>query len=209
MPSGTTRRRNHQMRTFHLHAGTYKLVFVTLDCFGKMTGISSEYVSVPAPNHDLVVLGQYFKAVNNKRGVRQDLEILCKFVRDILFYAMIHDIRASENPDKDIMGEKGKACTIFVQLFLEDKGKLSNSELFGCTDQEREHYLRFLWREGLTTKSQYNSRRALSNEKSAVYAGISEAFKSKWWQERIFSPEMYSEMLIKEIRLMFLHVLQN
>jgi hypothetical protein len=44
--------------------------------------------------------------------------------------------------------------------------------------EEKEHYLKFLWREGLQTKGRYNIRKALSNEKSAVYAGISESFKS-------------------------------
>jgi hypothetical protein len=78
------------------------------------------------------------------------------------------------------MGENGKACKIYVLVFLRDKDKISNSELLESTLEEKEHYLKFLWREGLQTKGKYNIRKALSNEKSAVYAGISESFKSKW-----------------------------
>lgn len=130
---------------------------------------------------------KYFRAVNNKHGLRQDMEALCKFVRETLFYAMIHDTRGSGvNPVDEIMGENGKACQIFIHVFLGDKQKISNIELIESTREEKEHYLKFLWREGLQTKGKYNIRKALSNEKSAVYAGISESFKSKltskvWW----------------------------
>mgnify|MGYP001811220841 CR=1 FL=1 len=123
---------------------------------------------------------KYFKAVNNKHGVRQDMEALCKFVRETLFYAMIHDVRGSgTNPNDEIMGENGKASKIFIQIFLRDKEKISNVELVESTPEEKEQYLKFLWKEGLRTKGRYNIRRALSNEKSAVYAGICESFKSK------------------------------
>jgi hypothetical protein len=123
---------------------------------------------------------KYFKAVNNRHGVRNDLEALCKFVRETLFYAMIHEARgAGKNPNDEIMGENGKACMIFIHVFMRDKEKISNVELVDSTTQEKEHYLKFLWKEGLQTKGRYNIRKALSNEKSAVYAGIAESFKSK------------------------------
>ena len=126
-------------------------------------------------------LQKYLKAMNNKHGVRLDMEALCKFVRETLFYALIHDARGSgTNPNDEVMGENGKACKIFVLVFLRDKDQISNSELLESTPEEKEHYLKFLWREGLQTKGRFNIRKALSNEKSAVYAGISESFKSKW-----------------------------
>ena len=118
--------------------------------------------------------------MNNKNGVRHDMEVLCKIVRETLFYAMIHDARGSgANPNDEIMGENGKACQIFVHVFLREHEKISNVELIKCTPEEKEQYLKFLWREGLKAKGKYNIRKALSNEKSAVYAGISECFKSK------------------------------
>ena len=98
-------------------------------------------------------LSKYFTAVNNKHGVRHDLEALCKFVRETLFYALIHDVRGSgAHPNDEIMGENGKACQIFIHVFLRDKDKISNTELLDSTREEREHYLKFLWREGLQKK---------------------------------------------------------
>jgi len=76
-------------------------------------------------------------------------------------------------------GESGKACQIFTHVFLRDKDKISNIELVDSTQEEKNQYLKYLWKEGLQTKGKYNVRKALSNEKSAVYAGISETFKSK------------------------------
>lgn len=121
-----------------------------------------------------------FKAMNNRHGVRHDMEALCKFVRETLFYAMIHDARGSgANPNDEIMGENGKACQIFIHVFLRDKERISNVELIESTPDDKKQYLKFLWKEGLQAKGKYNIRKALSNEKSAVYAGISECFKSK------------------------------
>ena len=94
---------------------------------------------------------------------------------------MIHDARGSgANPNDEVMGENGKACQIFIHVFLRDKEKISNVEMIDGTANEKEQYLKFLWKEGLKAKWKYNIRKALSNEKSAVYAGISECFKSKW-----------------------------
>ena len=143
---------------------------------------------------------KYFKAINNKHGVRQDMETLCKFVRETLFYAMIHDVRASgTNPNDEIMGENGKASKIFIHVFLLDKEKISNVELVDCMREEKEQYLKFLWKEGLRNKGRYNIRRALSNEKSAVYAGICESFKSKWdkHQSHMFIAMPHSSLLQK------------
>jgi len=123
---------------------------------------------------------KWYKAISNKHGVRQDMEALCKFVRETLFYALIHDARGSgANPNDEVMGENGKACQIFIHVFLQDKDKISNVEMLNGTEEEKRQYLKFLWKEGLKAKGKYNIRKALSNEKSAVYAGISECFKSK------------------------------
>jgi hypothetical protein len=78
------------------------------------------------------------------------------------------------------MGENGKACQVFIHVFLKDKDKISNVELVNSNREEKSQYLKFLWKEGLRAKAKYNIRKALSVEKSAVYAGISESFKSKF-----------------------------
>lgn len=147
-----------------------------------MTGQPRQHLDNNVPRDSS--LCKYVMAMNNRNGVRNDLEALCKFVRETLFYALIHDARGSgTNPNDEVMGENGKVCQIFVHVFLRDKDKISNIELLDSTLEEREQYLKFLWREGLQTKGRYNIRKALSNEKSAVYAGISESFKSKWTSE--------------------------
>jgi len=127
---------------------------------------------------------KYFRAINNKNGVRKDMEAMCKFVRETLFYALIHDARgAGTNPDDEVLKEEGKACNSFVKAFKTVKDKITNTEitnteLIGASTAEQEHYLKYLWKEGLKTKkAKYNIRRAFSSEKSAVYAGISESFK--------------------------------
>jgi hypothetical protein len=113
------------------------------------------------------------------------MDAMCKFVRETLFYAMIHDTNGSgANTSTDIMGENGKACQVFIHVFLRDKDKISNVELIQSTQEEKSQYLKFLWKEGLQSKGKYNVRRALSTEKSAVYAGISESFKSKSQADR-------------------------
>ena len=160
--------------------GDLFLVFVSNSFFATaMTGQPLLQVDTNVPRESS--LCKYVAAMNNRNGVRHDLETLCKFVRGTLFYALIHDARGSAtNPNDEVMGENGKACQIFVHIFLRDKDKISNVGLLDGTLEEREHYLKFLWREGLQAKGKYNIRKALSSEKSAVYAGISESFKSKW-----------------------------
>lgn len=93
---------------------------------------------------------------------------------------MIHDVHdTGPNTQDEIMGENGKACQIFIHVFLRDKERISNLELAESSQEEKKQYLKFLWKEGLQSKGRYNIRKALSNEKSAVYAGIAESFKSK------------------------------
>ncbi|MFM8622595.1 MAG: hypothetical protein ACKOB3_04365 [Holophagaceae bacterium] len=131
-----------------------------------------------APNE--FIHTKYFRAIHNKHGKDIDMENMCKFVRDFIFYAFIHDARgAGTNPEDEIMKENGDACNIFVSVFSKDVNKISNVKLFDSTIEEREHYLRYLWKEGLQSKEKHNTRRALSNERSAVYAAIAESFKSK------------------------------
>ena len=74
-------------------------------------------------------------------------------------------------------------CQEFIESYfdVDHKEIILNPCLQNATDEEIRAYLKWLWKEGLkpTTKGKGNIRRDLSNEKSAVYAAISEAFKSK------------------------------
>ena len=164
------------------HSGTKteeRTNIINSHCYFAMTA-PLEPANQNAPPRELSN-NKYFRAINNKHGLRQDMEAMCKFVRETLFYAMIHDTNGSgTNANNDIMGENGKACQVFIHVFSKDKDKISNVELAESNQEEKSQYLKFLWKEGLRAKAKYNIRKSLSNEKSAVYAGISESFKSKW-----------------------------
>jgi hypothetical protein len=49
-----------------------------------------------------------------------------------------------------------------------------------ATKEEMIVYLKDLWTTALNTKGRGNIRRELSSEKSAVYAALNEAFRSKY-----------------------------
>ena len=118
-------------------------------------------------------------AYKNKHGVGLDLDNCGKFVRDTLFYAIIHDTKGEEGSPSDIMGVKGKACAMYVYAFMKNPKKILNNELLHADNSEREEYLKWIWNEGLKRRGKGNIRKELSHEKSAVYSMVSETFKSK------------------------------
>jgi len=133
-------------------------------------------------HHQELTKTKYWRAITNKHGLRNDMEGMCKFVRETLFYALIHDARGpGSDPEIEVVKEDGVACKSFVKTFMTYRNKITNVELVGSSATEQEQYLKYLWKEGLNPKKhEWNIRKALSNEKSAVYSGISESFKSKW-----------------------------
>jgi hypothetical protein len=100
---------------------------------------------------------RFVQAIQNEVGVAADMRMLSKFVREQIFYVFVHDFD------------------------VDHRETVVNPCLQNATDEEIRAYLKWLWKEGLkpTRKGKGNIRRDLSNEKSAVYAAISEAFKSK------------------------------
>jgi len=122
----------------------------------------------------------YLKAKQNEIGVESNLLTLCKWVREELFYILIHDLK-SENDST--MSEEGTICNTFVQRFmkLENRASIVNPDIHGAPDTEMKAYLKYLWSKGLSneTKGKMSIRKNLSMEKTAVYAAINDAFKSK------------------------------
>jgi hypothetical protein len=57
--------------------------------------------------------------------------------------------------------------------------KVTNVHMKKATNDEMTVYLKDLWTAALNTKGRGNIRRELSSEKSAVYAALNEAFRSK------------------------------
>lgn len=123
-------------------------------------------------------VNRYLNAQNYTLGVKADMKTLSKFVREELFYVFVHDFK---NDDDDCLA---LACEEFVEYCLEpdNKKSISNPHIQTATPVEFKAYLRFLWKEGLKTnlKGRGNIRKDLSHEKSAVYASIADAFKSKY-----------------------------
>jgi hypothetical protein len=126
------------------------------------------------------------EALASQPGIDRDIRVLSKFIRGILFYHVVHDLK---NENDDVLSEKGKLGIHFVKYFLKEANKteITNGNIIGATEKETELYLKFLWNKGLNMKGRGNIRRELSNEKSAVYAAISDAFKSKFETRNYYS----------------------
>ena len=123
-------------------------------------------------------VNRYLNAQNYTLGVKADMKTLSKFVREELFYVFVHDFN---NEDDDCLA---LACEEFVEYCLEPDNKKSITipHIQTATPVEFKVSLQFLWKEGSKTnlKGRGNIRKDLSHEKSAVYASIADAFKSKY-----------------------------
>lgn len=124
---------------------------------------------------------RFVQAIQHEVGVASDMQTLSKFVREQIFYVFVHDFKDDKD---DCLSSEGEVCQEFIESYfdVDHKESILNPCLQDATDEERRAYLKWLWKEGLkpTTRGRGNIRRDLSNEKSAVYASISEAFKSEW-----------------------------
>jgi hypothetical protein len=111
--------------------------------------------------------GEVLSAIQNENGVANDLATLCKWVREDLFYVVIHALKIKND---QTMSEGGNLCTSFVKCVLErENGSyIVNADIHGALDDEMKAYL----------KQQRNERK-LSMEKTAVYAAVNDAFSSK------------------------------
>jgi hypothetical protein len=123
---------------------------------------------------------RFVQAIQHEMGVAADMRTLSKFVREQIFYVFVHDFKDDKD---DCLSADGEVCQEFIESYfdVDHNESILNPCLENATDEEIKAYLKWLWKEGLkaTTKGKGNIRRDLSNEKSAVYAAISEAFKSK------------------------------
>lgn len=124
---------------------------------------------------------RFVQAIQHEVGVASDMRALSKFVREQIFYVFVHDFKDDKD---DCLSAEGEVCHEFIESYFDSDNNegILNPCLQNATNEERRAYLKWLWKEGIkiTTKGRGNIRRDLSNEKSAVYASISEAFKSKY-----------------------------
>ena len=138
----------------------------------------------PAWDHNNQQMVNFVQALQNEHGVDNDLNTLCKWVREELFFVLIHDLK-SENDQT--MSEEGPLCSMFVKCFMkrENRSSIVNADIQGASDEEMKGYLKHLWTKGISreTRGKGNIRKNLSLEKTAVYAAINDAFKSKLKQQ--------------------------
>ena len=110
-----------------------------------------------------------------RHGWNTDLLALSKFVKEQVFYVVIHDFKNESDDPLDV--NHGAICqNLYLKKF---PSKVTNVHMKKATKEEMTMYLKDLWTTALNTKGRGNIRRELSSEKSAVYAALNEAFRSK------------------------------
>jgi hypothetical protein len=118
-------------------------------------------------------------ALDNAPGIERDMGELGTLVREKLFYIIIHDLKDQSD---DVFKTDGRLCNASILYFtkVSNRGKITNKNIQNATEEDFRQYLRFMWNQGLSTKGNGNIRREMSQEKSAVYSAINEAFRSKF-----------------------------
>jgi hypothetical protein len=117
------------------------------------------------------------RAKTYKHGWNNDLQALSKFVKEQVFYVVVHDFKNESDDPLDV--NRGAICqNLYLKRF---PAKVTNVHMKKATKEEMTVYLKDLWTTALNTKGRGNIRRELSSEKSAVYAALNEAFRSKYY----------------------------
>ena len=116
------------------------------------------------------------RAKTYRHGWNSDLQALSKFVKEQVFYVVVHDFKNESDDPLDV--NHGAICqNLYLKRF---PTKVTNVHMKKATKEEMTVYLKDLWTTALNTKGRGNIRRELSSEKSAVYAALNEAFRSEY-----------------------------
>jgi hypothetical protein len=135
----------------------------------------SEPTNEAGQNGSIQKTNRLVKAKMYKQGWNNDLQALSKFVKEQVFYVVVHDFKNDSDDPLDV--NNGAICQhLYLKKF---PSKVTNIHMKRATKEEMTVYLKDLWSTALNTKGKGNIRRELSSEKSAVYAAINEAFRSK------------------------------
>ena len=153
-------------------------------CSGAAAGISGSFgadklTMVPTqhngPEENRDQSNRLVRAKTYKHGWNNDLQALSKFVKEQVFYVVVHDFKNESDDPLDV--NRGAICqNLYLKRF---PSKVTNVHMKKATKEEMIVYLKDLWTTALNTKGRGNIRRELSSEKSAVYAALNEAFRSK------------------------------
>jgi hypothetical protein len=148
-----------------------------LDNYSIMSHLNddSEPTNEAGQNGSIQKTNRLVKAKMYKQGWNNDLQALSKFVKEQVFYVVVHDFKNDSDDPLDV--NNGAICQhLYLKKF---PSKVTNIHMKRATKEEMTVYLKDLWSTALNTKGKGNIRRELSSEKSAVYAAINEAFRSK------------------------------
>ena len=118
------------------------------------------------------------EAMNDKKQMSKDLKELLteKFIKNVAFYHIIHDLKEREN---DFLETDGPLCKKFVSICINNMDNLPSYHRIQRTNsQDAEIYFKAIWDMGLNTPGK-GIRHAISVKKTSVYATIADRFKSK------------------------------
>lgn len=137
----------------------------------------SQNNALPAPEEDTRdATNTLVRAKTYRHGWNSDLQALSKFVKEQVFYVVVHDFKNESDDPLDV--NRGAICqNLYLKRF---PSKVTNVHMKKATKEEMTVYLKDLWTTALNTKGKGNIRRELSSEKSAVYSALNEAFRSKF-----------------------------
>ena len=140
------------------------------------TNDDSETTNDTGCNGTIQLTNRLVKEKTYKQGWNNDLMALSKFVKEQVFYVVVHDFKNESDDPLDV--NRGAICqNLYLKRF---PSKVTNVHMKKATKEEMTVYLKDLWTTALNTKGRGNIRRELSSEKSAVYAALNEAFRSKF-----------------------------
>lgn len=168
---------NKDLKSFRGHnpATLHQIILVCYFIISAMNDDSETTVDAGRNGNIPQKTNRLVKAKNYKQGWNNDLLALSKFVKEQVFYVVVHDFKNDSDDPLDV--NKGAICQhLYLKKF---PSKVSNIHMKRATKEEMTAYLKDLWSTALNAKGKGNIRRELSSEKSAVYAAINEAFRSK------------------------------
>ena len=151
-------------------------IIVDYDLVMSHQNDDSETTNDTGRNGNIQKTNRLVKAKMYKQGWNNDMLALSKFVKEQVFYVVVHDFKNDSDDPLDV--NNGAICQhLYLKKF---PSKVTNIHMKRATKEEMTVYLKDLWSIALNTKGKGNIRRELSSEKSAVYAAINEAFRSKF-----------------------------
>ncbi len=95
------------------------------------------------------------RAKTYRHGWNNDLQALSKFVKEQVFYVVVHDFKNESDDPLDV--NRGAICqNLYLKRF---PSKVTNVHMKSATKEEMTVYLKDLWTTALNTKGKGNIRR--------------------------------------------------